>query len=145
VSKARDAATARELRDRPFAGENRASVARQMIQPKGYEALLRWFIEGFRAEMPEALHAAGVWRARKPSVDADGRPREVVPGEHMGGSLLGAPRLADGFRSLLEDSPFATEIAEYESSTWKTPFTGCGAASGSSRPRGRCASPLRGR
>jgi hypothetical protein len=62
VSKTRDAATARELRDRPFAEPHRASVARQMVQPKGLGELLAWFLEGFRAEMPEAVHTGGVWR-----------------------------------------------------------------------------------
>lgn len=114
MSKKRQVVGARQLRERPFAGENAASVTRQMTQPKGHEALLRWFLEGFRAEMPEAMHSAGVWRSRKAPIDARGAPLEDVPTEHQGGSLLGSPRLADGFRALIEDSPFATEVAEYE-------------------------------
>lgn len=91
--------------ERELQREHRASIVRKSAQPKGMGELLVWFLEGWRAEMPEAIHAAGVWRdyAR---LDEDRRAE--------GGSLLGSPRLADPFRALIEGSPFATEPSEFE-------------------------------
>jgi hypothetical protein len=50
----------------------------------------------------------GVWRDQ---VTGDERDHGV---NAVGGSLLGTPRTADPFRSYIEDSPFSTEVAEYE-------------------------------
>lgn len=117
----RQVAAARELLDRPFAPAHEASIARQLAQPKGYEALLRWFLEGFRAEVPDALHERGVFVGRPPrhgeglaSIDPTTGSVASSAADLTGGSLIGSPRVADSFRSLLEDSPFATEVAEYE-------------------------------
>jgi hypothetical protein len=96
---------ARARIDRPHALEHASSVLRRAAQPKGLGGLLVWFLTGFRAEMPEAVHAAGVWRDYV-RLDED-RAAE-------GGSLLGSPRLADPFRALIEGSPFATEPSEFE-------------------------------
>lgn len=87
--------------DQPYIGDHIASKARRMAPPKN---LLGWFLDAFRAEMPDELHAGGVWR-------------EWVTEDHRhtgGGSLLGAPRYADPFRRFLEERPTATEAAEYE-------------------------------
>lgn len=92
----------REELARPFAGENAESLSRKLAPPKD---LLAWFLEGFRAEMPEELHTGGVWRDWA-------RLDEERSAE--GGSLLGSPRLTDAFRTFLESSPLATELAEYE-------------------------------
>ena len=91
--------------ERRLEREHRASIARKMAQPKGLGQLLLWFLEGFRTEMPEAVHVAGVWRDYV-------RLDENRQAE--GGSLLGSPRLADPFRAFIEGSPFATELSEYE-------------------------------
>lgn len=104
----------RELLARPYAGEHGESLRRRMAPPRGLGGLLVWYLEGFRAEMPEAIHVAGVWRSRMAPLDRNGTPVEQIPGEHLGGSLLGSPRLADPFRSFVEGSPFATEASELE-------------------------------
>jgi len=64
-------------RDTQYDAEYRASLARKVQPPKN---LLAWFLEAFRAELPEKIHAADVWRDRR----------------------------------YIEDSPFSTEVAEYE-------------------------------
>lgn len=89
----------------PFAPEHERSVSRAMAQPRGLGGLLAWFLDGFRAEMPEQVHTSGVWRDYV-RVDEE---RHAV-----GGSLLGSPRLADPFRAFIEGSPFATEASEFE-------------------------------
>jgi hypothetical protein len=75
-----------------------------MARPKD---LLAWFLMGFREEMPDRLHTRGVWRDAKRRGDA-----EVY--QPVGGSLMGAPRMADPFRAFIEDDPFGTEPSEYE-------------------------------
>jgi hypothetical protein len=49
--------------------------------------LLRWFMDGYRAEMPERMTSRGVWSAN---------------GE---GSRLGSPPLSGDLRALTEDDP----------------------------------------
>jgi hypothetical protein len=93
---------ARELRARPYALEHGASLRRKAARPRD---LLRWFLEGFRAEMPEQLHASGVWSDAK----RRGDPNDYVA---VGGSAIGAPRIADPFRAYLEEDPLeASELA----------------------------------
>jgi hypothetical protein len=84
---------ARDRLIRPYAPENAASLRRKAAKPKD---MLGWFVIGFRAELPEQLHASGVWRDY---VHDD----EDRIGE--GGSLLGTPRTADAFRAYLEGDP----------------------------------------
>ena len=91
--------------ERRLEREHRRSLERRGAIPKSFGALLVWFLEGFRAEMPEQVHIAGVWRDYV-RLDEDRRAD--------GGSLLGSPRLADPFRNLIEGSPFATEPSEFE-------------------------------
>jgi hypothetical protein len=84
---------ARDRLIRPYAPENAASLRRKASKPRD---LLGWFIVGFRAELPEQLHASGVWR------DYVGDDEDRIGG---GGSLLGTPRTADAFRAYLEGDP----------------------------------------
>lgn len=95
----------RRYREAPYSAEAAASKARKMARPKD---LLRWFLEGYRAELPDRLHTRGVWRDRVSSSEAENGIGAV------GGSLLGTPRTADPFRAYIDDSPFALETAEYE-------------------------------
>jgi hypothetical protein len=96
------ALSARDLLARPYAIENDASLRRRMAKPKD---LLGWFVAGFRAEIPEQLHTAGVWRDEKRRSD----PKDYAP---TGGSLIGTPRVADPFRAYLEADPLdETELA----------------------------------
>jgi len=95
----------RRYRDVPYAGEHSASLTKKAAPPKN---LLAWFVEAFRAEMPEQIHTSDVWRDRVSGDEAKNGVKAV------GGSLLGSPRTDDTFRRYIEDSPFTTEIAEYE-------------------------------
>lgn len=92
-------------RDTPYHAEHRGSLARKAAPPKN---LLAWFLEAYRAEAPEKIHASDVWRDRVTEDEAKNGISAV------GGSLLGTPRTNDTFRRYIEDSPFATEVAEYE-------------------------------
>jgi hypothetical protein len=87
--------TAREQRERPYTLAHRASLEAKAAPPRD---LLGWFIARWRAELPERLHGAGVWRDQRRPSD----PEEFSP---VGGSLLGAPRVADPFRAYLEADP----------------------------------------
>lgn len=86
--------TRRQLRESPYVAEHLASA--QRTEPVTFADLLRWFLEGFAAETPERLHAAGVWF---------GPPAKGVESELVGGSQLGAPKQAGAMRQLLENSP----------------------------------------
>ncbi len=118
-------------KETPYHAEHSRSVIRKASAPKN---LLAWFLDGFRAEMPDQVHTSGVWREW---VTDDGR--------HVGGgSLLGSPRLADPFRRLIEDDPFGLEVAEYEGhkdpyAHYRTPMR---AALASLAGRGRDTDPL---
>lgn len=72
-------------------------------QPRTLPEYIRWFAEVWNAETPEEIHAGGVWRDRVSGAEAD---RGLEP---VGGSALGAPRLAEPFRRLIENSAFETE------------------------------------
>lgn len=93
-----------EARERPYAAAHAGSVAKRAAPPRD---LLRWFLEGFREELPEQMHQHDVWRDRRKRGDPD----DYQP---VGGSLLGSPREAEPFRAFIESDPFALEIAEYE-------------------------------
>ena len=90
---------------RPYAAENRDSLARKAQPPKD---LLGWLLREYREEMPEALHAGGLWRDQ---VSSSERERGI---EAVGGSLIGTPRTNETFRRYLEESPFITQVSEYE-------------------------------
>lgn len=92
--------------DRPFLDDHLASERDRRAEPRGFGGYLRWFLEGFWAETPERVHVAGVWFGRPARVDAKtGEPVERIPVELVGGSQLGAPRQAEPFRQLIENSP----------------------------------------
>ena len=94
-------------RDQEYIGPHRASLARKAQPPKN---LLAWFLEAYRAEMPSEMHthSEDVWRDWVSGDEADNGIKAV------GGSVLGTPRYQDAFRRFIEDSPFTTEVAEYE-------------------------------
>ena len=85
--------------------EHARSIAAKARPPRN---LLAWLIREYREEMPEELHTGGVWRDRVNEREAE---RGITA---VGGSLLGSPRIAEGVRRLTEESPFTTEVAEYE-------------------------------
>jgi hypothetical protein len=88
----RDVADRREQLERPFAGEHATSVARRTAQPKGLGGLLVWFLTGFRAEMPDAVHAAGVWRDYVRLDEDRRRGRQPARVAASRGSVPGADR-----------------------------------------------------
>lgn len=92
-------------RGRPYGIEHDRSVRHKAAPPRD---LLAWLVREYREEMPEALHSGGVWRDRVNAGEAD-------HGLHaVGGSLLGTPRTAETFRRYIEESPFTTQVAEFE-------------------------------
>ena len=99
-------------RDREYIGPHRESLVRKAQPPKN---LLAWFLEQFRAELPDRMNGHGTFVGRP---DAPGQEtlwaRKSTAAELVGGSLLGSPNDVSGFRRYIEDSPFATEVAEYE-------------------------------
>lgn len=104
----------RHYRDAQYEAEHRASLSRNAQPPKN---LLAWFLEAFRAEMPDRLNGHGTFVGRP---DSPGHEtlwaKKSKPSELVGGSLLGSPNDVSGFRRFIEDSPFSTEVAEYEGS-----------------------------
>ena len=93
-------------RTSPYMVEHDGSVAGALDRarpPRGLTGLLRWFVTAWEAEVPMAIHAAGVWRDH------------VKPGEAGGGgSALGAPRFHDAFRAYIEGSPHQTDARNGE-------------------------------
>ena len=78
---------ARQFRAAPYIADHDASIAviaRKGQRPKGFGPLLTWFSEVWAAELPERLHARGVWRDRLSKREADDGAQPV------GGSLLGS-------------------------------------------------------
>ena len=82
-----------ELAQRPYASEHERSVTQGMdrgTMPRTLPGLMRWYSDGWDAEVPTALHKAEVWRDH---------------GQHaQGGSALGAPAHTDPFRRYLENT-----------------------------------------
>jgi len=101
----------RDLLERPYRSDHADSIRRKASPPRD---LLRWFLEGFRAEMPDRLHQHDVWRDRPKRGDPD----DYAP---VGGSMLGSPRDAEPFRSYIEDGAYTCELAEYEGNKDATP------------------------
>jgi hypothetical protein len=92
----------RDLLARPYAADHGASLQRKATKPRD---LLGWYLRGFRAEIPERIHAAGLWHDAKRRSDA----KEY---QSVGGSLLGTPANSDPFRAYLESDPvWETELA----------------------------------
>jgi hypothetical protein len=59
-----------------------------------------WFLKEWSSEIPDKLHKGDVWRDYVGLTE--GRSGQ-------GGSLLGTPQYADGFRRYIEGSPFETD------------------------------------
>jgi hypothetical protein len=88
--------------DAPTATLDRRFTTRR---PRSLGEYLTWMRDHWNAEMPTDVHTSGVWRDRvSGQEEQDGK-------QAVGGSLLGSPRLNEGFRRLLEASPFETEHA----------------------------------
>lgn len=100
MSRRHDPIAAQHAAATPHSYENRASIARAMRPPRHFREFVRWFMEGYDLETPDAIHASGVWF---------GTPAEGIPPEQVGGSQLGAPKLDPGFRRLMENSPRETD------------------------------------
>lgn len=101
----RTATDARALRESPFIGDNIKSRSRSAREPETFGQFAAWFITGWREEMPDEIHSRGLWVGLPSRLDAKGQPIEAMPPELVGGSELGAPKLAEAFRQLLENSP----------------------------------------
>lgn len=69
------------------------------IMPKGLNGLLRWYAEGWDAEVPTTLHKAETWYGR----DRDGNG-QTWPAELTGGSHLGTRAHTESFRRYIEEA-----------------------------------------
>ena len=90
---------ARKALELPYATDHERSLAARMdkgVMPKGLPGLLRWYSQGWDAEVPTALHKSEVWRDH--GIDA------------QGGSKLGSPAHTDPFRRYLENG--SSEVDE---------------------------------
>ena len=80
--------------------------------------LLAWFLDGYRAEVPTDIHSSTVFVGRPGDGLASFDPQTgAVIGKAAdlaGGSHLGSPGYDASFRRYIEDSPFCTEVPEYE-------------------------------
>ncbi len=102
MTRRQDVAERRALLARPYAVDHAESLRRKAAKPKD---LLGWFLRGFRAEVPERIHAAGLWHDVRQRTDDEKY-------EPVGGSLIGTPAANGRFRSLTEGSPEReTELA----------------------------------
>lgn len=88
-----------------YTAESERRRLQLMAPPKD---MLRWFLDAYREEMPERIHAAGLWRDRVTGSEAEAGVKAT------GGSALGTPQSDPRFRLLTEASPFSLETAEYE-------------------------------
>lgn len=88
--------------EQPHADDHRLSVERvaRKAAPKGLAPLLHWFLTECANEVPERVHKGGVWRDYV-GLTEDRRAE--------GGSVLGTPASAEGFRRYIEGSPFETD------------------------------------
>ena len=97
---------------RPYIGpsesQSRAVYGRRFV-PASFDKLVRWFVQGYRAEVPGGRkgdeYIGGVWRDRKRMTDEKGY-------EPVGGSALGAPRESEPLAAYLYDPTSRTEQAK---------------------------------
>ncbi len=92
----------RHALETPYAHDHERSLEGRMrkgAQPRGIDALVRWFREVIAEEAPVAIHKGGVWRDH--GADA------------QGGSKLGAPAISDAFRRFIEGVPWQTDPDGY--------------------------------
>lgn len=89
---------ARDRLIRPYRADHETSIRMRMDaarRPHSLPQLLGWAREQWSLEVPDRLHAGGVWRDYGAAAS--------------GGSALGTPRYADPFRAYLENSAFETD------------------------------------
>jgi hypothetical protein len=88
--------------EQPFLDDHRTSVAvvASRAAPRGLGPLVGWFLVEWAQELPASLHKGDVWRDYV-------RLDEERKAE--GGSRLGSPQYAEGFRRYIEGSPFETD------------------------------------
>ncbi len=111
----------RDALERPYSGAHSASVARQAERgrtPRTLGEYLRWFADGWHAEMPTEMHGLGVFVG---GPDPHLAAKRSTSKELIGGSLLGSPKVREPFRRLLENSPFETEFASYDGNVQPDP------------------------
>lgn len=81
----------------------RSKDRRRADPPTNVDGLVAWFREQWELEMPDRLHARGVW---SDSVTSRERQEGIQP---QGGSLLGSPPLSGGMRQRLEGTAYAKD------------------------------------
>jgi len=95
--------TAVEDRRSPYLTQNlvsRSSAGRGQM-PKTLDGLLRWFVEGWEAEIPRTIHSALGWSAEDGAIErGPEKGWEVIT--DRGGSRIGTHRWSGDFRSYLE-------------------------------------------
>jgi hypothetical protein len=93
---------ARLTLEQPHLPEHRASIeaVASKAAPRGLHRLMSWFLGEWSAEVPDRIHKGEVWR------DFVGLTEDRAG---QGGSLLGTPQYAEGFRRYVEGSPFETD------------------------------------
>ena len=93
---------ARVALEAPHKRDHERSIEQRMgkgVMPATLPELLRWYSEGWDAEVPTALHKSEVWRDH--GINAEG------------GSRLGSPAHTDPFRRYLEGIPSQTDEDGY--------------------------------
>ena len=98
------------VRDTPYQREHYASLGRGMERgkmPRTLPGLMRWYIVALAQELPERLHKAEPWHDMVSAAERDAGLRPV------GGSHLGAPAYAGGFRLIIEASSSVTDEDGY--------------------------------
>lgn len=87
--------------DRPHLSDYwRSRDRRRKAPPSNVDGLVAWYREQWELELPQALHAHGVWTD---SVTGEERAKGMEP---QGGSILGSPRLSGSMRVYTEASPY---------------------------------------
>ena len=89
----------------PHRREHDASRERLMshgLRPRGIGQYINWLLTEWAREMPDRIHAGGVWRSRPGN-------GETIASGLQGGSALGAPAWADPFRRYIENRPGETD------------------------------------
>ena len=84
----------RRALEAPHQQDHDASIQSRMgkgIMPTTLNGLLRWYSEGWDAEVPTAIHKSEVWRDHGTQAE--------------GGSRLGTPAHTDPFRRYMEGTP----------------------------------------
>lgn len=114
----------RDALERPYLSDFEDSERRRaenVRMPKTLPALLHWFAKAMSDEIPSTIHREGVWadHTKRATVRQDGQVahvdcgREACETPHFprgtGGSLIGSPDEAGGFRAYMYGSPSQTD------------------------------------